>query len=104
MFPFLLAVAASALLVVSGPFVGELNTALQNAFPGQHLRIIAAVVVAPALVALGAAVSRIRELRALRYSALAVATALAVTYVAVTQPIYTEQFHLTEYGVLSFLF
>lgn len=104
MFPFLLAVAASALLVVSGPFVGELNTALQNAFPGQHLRIIAAVVVAPALVALGAAVSRIRELRALRYSALAVAIALAVTYVAVTQPIYTEQFHLTEYGVLTFLF
>jgi VanZ family protein len=104
MISLLLAVAASALMVLSGPFVGELNTSLQNAFPGQHLRIIATVVVAPALVALGAAVARIRELRLLRYGALVVAVALAVTYVAVMQPIYTEQFHLTEYGVLAFLF
>jgi hypothetical protein len=104
MISLLLAVAASAVVVLSGPFVGELNTRLQNAFPGQHLPIIAAVVVAPALVALGAAVARIRELRMLRYGALAVAIALAVSYVAVMQPIYTEQFHLTEYGVLTVLF
>ena len=104
MFSFLLAVAASALVVLSGPFVGELNTSLQNAFPEQHLPIIAAVVVAPALVALGAAIIRIRELRALRYGALALAIGLAVTYVAVMRPIYTEQFHLTEYAVLTFLF
>jgi hypothetical protein len=104
MLGLLLAIAASALVVLSGPFIGQLNNALQNAFPGQHLRIIAIVVVAPALIGLGAAVARIRELRLLRYAALALAIALALTYVAVMQPLYTEQFHLTEYGLLTFLF
>ena len=100
----LLAVAASVLVVLSGPFVGELNTSLQNAFPDQHLRIVVAVVVTPALIGLGAAVARIRELRLLRYGALAVAISVAVGYVALMTPSYTEQFHLTEYAVLTFLF
>ncbi len=100
----LLAIAASALVVLSGPVIGQLITALQTAFPGQHLRIIVTVVVAPALIGLGAAVARIRERRLRRYGALAVALALAAAYVAVLRPIYTEQFHLTEYGVVTFLF
>ena len=101
---FLLAVTAAAVVVLSGPFVGELNTSLQNAFPDQHLWIVVAVVVAPALIGLGAAVARIRELRLLRYGALAVGVVLAVAYVAMMRPSYTEQFHLTEYAVLTFLF
>jgi VanZ family protein len=101
---FLLGAGAAALIVLSGPYVGELNTRLQNAFPDQHLRLVVAVVVMPALLALGGAVARIRELRALRYGAIILAIALAVGYAAILQPIYTEQFHLTEYGVLTVLF
>jgi hypothetical protein len=101
---FLLGAAAAVLVVLSGPFVGELNTSLQNAFPDQHLRLVVAVIVTPALVALGGAVARIRELRALRYGAIVLAIALAVGYAAAMRPVYTEQFHLTEYAVLTFLF
>jgi hypothetical protein len=100
----LLAIAASSIVALSGPFVGEINNALQNAFPGQHLRIVFAAVVAPAFVGLTLALARIRENRLFRLGALAFAVLIALSYVAVMQPLYTEQFHLTEYGLLTFLF
>lgn len=100
----LLAIAAATAVALSGPFVGEINSALQRAFPGQHLRIVLAAVVAPALVGLVLAVARIRENRLFRFGALALAVSIALSYVAVMQPLYTEQFHLTEYGLLTFLF
>lgn len=100
----LLALAAAIVIPLSGPFVGELNTALQDALPGQHLRIVLAVVVVPALAGLAAAGWRVREHRLLRFGALAAAVLIGGLYVAVTKPLYTEQFHLTEYGVLTFLF
>ena len=102
--PFLLALTAAAAVVVSGPFVGELNTSLLNAFPDQHLGIVVAAIVIPAFVALGVAAFRIRTRRVLRYGAFILALAVAGGYAAALQPSYTEQFHLTEYAVLTFLF
>ena len=100
----LLAMAASVAVVLSGPFVGQINNWLQERFPGQHLGIIAAAVVAPALIALGLAFARIRERRLLRYGLIALGVLVAASYAAVMQPVYTERFHLTEYAVLTFLF
>ncbi len=101
---FLLAVTAAATVVISGPFVGELNTWLLNAFPDQHLGMVVAAIVIPAVVALGVAAFRIRTRRLLRYGAFILALAIAGGYVAAVRPSYTEQFHLTEYAVLTFLF
>ena len=100
----LLAIATSVAVVLSGPFVGPINTSLQDRFPDQHLGIIAAVIAAPALIAVGVAFARIRERRLLRYGLLALGVFVAVTYAAVMQPIYTERFHLTEYAVITYLF
>jgi hypothetical protein len=100
----LLAIAASVAVVLSGPFVGAINTSLQERFPDQHLGIIAAVIAAPALIAVAVAFARIRERRLLRYGLLALGVIVAVTFAAVMQPIYTERFHLTEYAVITYLF
>jgi hypothetical protein len=100
----LLAIATSVAVVLSGPFVGSINTSLMEAFPGQHLLIVGAAVGAPALIGLGLALARIRERRLLRYGLLAAAALVALSYIAVMQPIYTERFHLTEYAVITVLF
>ena len=100
----LVAIAAAVTVVLSGPFVGRINTALQEALPGQHLAIIAAIVVLPVLVGILTAVVRIRDRRRLRYGALTAAVSMALLYVVLMETIPTEQFHLTEYGVVTFLF
>jgi hypothetical protein len=100
----LIAIAASVAVVLSGPFVGDLNTFVGESLPGQYLLITAAAILAPAVIGLALAIRRIRERRLLRYGALVLAMAVAVVYVTVTQPLYTERFHLTEYAVVTFLF
>jgi len=101
---FMLAALAAATVVLSGPFVGEFNTSLLNAFPDQHVAIVVAAVVVPAVAAFAVALFRIRTRRLLRYGAIALALSFAGGYAAALRPSYTEQFHLTEYGVLAFLF
>ena len=100
----LLAIGASALVVVASPFVGEIRAAVERALPGQYLSIVLAAVVLPLAVVVGIALLGIRERRALRYGLLAAAVGLAVLYATVMQTTPTEQFHFTEYGLVSFLF
>lgn len=100
----LLAVAAAAVVVLASPFVGEINTSLQRAFPGQYVGILVAAVVLPGVVAIAAALVRVTERRPLRYALLVAAVVLAVAYARVMETTRTEQFHFTEYGGLAFLF
>lgn len=100
----LLALAASGVVAVASPFVGEIRATVERTFPGQYLAIVLGAVIAPALLAIGVAVVRIRDRRRLRYGALASAIGLAVLYATVMQTSRTEQFHFTEYGVLALLF
>lgn len=100
----LLAAAAAALVVAAAPFVGEIRAGVERALPGQYLSIVLAAVVLPLAVVVGIALVGIRERRALRYGLLVASIGLAVLYATVMQTTPTEQFHFTEYGLVSFLF
>ncbi len=100
----LLAIAAAAVVVVAAPFVGEIRAAVERALPGQYLSIVLGAVLLPLAVVVGVALLGIRERRALRYGLLVAAVGLAVIYATVMQTTPTEQFHFTEYGLVSFLF
>lgn len=104
-----LAVGASAAVVLSSPFIGRLRDALQNAFPGHYRAIIVAVVVFAAGAALALAAARIRDRLAVRYGALAAAAILAVSYARAIDTgnadvDAAERFHFVEYGLLAVLF
>ena len=101
---FLLASAAAAVVVMASPFVGRINTAVSQALPDQYVGILLASVILPGIAAIGLALLRIRERRLLRYSLLAVAVAIAGLYATVMETTRTEQFHFTEYGIVTFLF
>jgi hypothetical protein len=105
----LVAFAASALVVVSGPFIGEIRAALREALPGQYVPIIAGIVAASVLIVLGVAISRIRTRRMVRYAFIGLALAIGVAYGYLTRTgnieiDVVEQFHVVEYGFLALLF
>ena len=104
-----LAILASAALVISAPFVGQARSAIRNAFPGAFGTIVnsavAGVVAALCLLVLW----RIRERRALRLGALATALTLAAGYIwvfstGIRDVDAVERFHFVEYGVVTLLF
>jgi VanZ family protein len=105
----LAAVALSALIIVSAPYVGEIREAIRSFLPGQYVAIIAAVVAASLLAAVGVAVLRIRDRRLLRYSAVAAALVIGTAYAYLTRTgnveiDAVERFHFVEYGVLALFF
>jgi 4-amino-4-deoxy-L-arabinose transferase-like glycosyltransferase len=65
-----LAIVVSAVLVVSAPFIGYIRSWIRTQFPGQFVRIIGSLIALLAIAAIGSAVMRIRERRALRYTAI----------------------------------
>jgi hypothetical protein len=75
---FALAIALSAALVVSAPFIGFIRSWIRTQFPGQFVRIVGAIVAVLTVAAIAAAAVRIRERRARRYGAIAAAVAGAV--------------------------
>lgn len=105
----LTAAGVSAALVLSTPYIGQIRSAVQSAFPDQYRAIVAGIIGSALIVALGLAVVRIRERRALRYGALVAAIGIAVLYALAArtgQPDrdLIERFHFVEYGLLTFLF
>src|SRR6476620_7685609 len=104
-----IAIAASAALVLSAPFIGYIRSWIRTQFPGQFVRIIGGVIALLALVAIGSAVMRIRERRPLRYAAIVTAILCAVWYSvaeATGNPDVdvVQRFHFVEYGLIAFLF
>ena len=107
--PFLLAIAASTILVFSAPFIGEVRSALRTRFPGQFVTIVGAAVVVATAGALIAALVRIRDRRLLRFGLIGAALALAVTYsiesgLGNPESDVVERFHFIEYGLITLLF
>ena len=107
--PLLLAVAVAALLVLSAPFVGQIRSGIRRAFPGQFVLIIGGIIAAGLLAALAAAFVRIRDRRAPRYGAIALALLIAVAYSAYRSGPFpeanaVERFHFLQYGLITFLF
>lgn len=102
------AIAASLLLVLSSPFIGEFRNVLKAAFPAAWVRLVvggAALVMAAAL---ATAVARIRARRAARQAALALAALLLLLYVwrfrtGNDEVDAVQLFHFIEYGLITLL-
>jgi VanZ family protein len=108
-FPFVLAIGASAILVLSAPFIGELRSAIRARFPGHFVAIVGTAVALATAAALVAALVRIRDRRALRYGLIAAALVIAVVYsiesgLGNPESDVVERFHFIEYGVVTLLF
>ena len=104
-----LALSASAAVVLTAPFVGEIRGAIQSAFPGHYRTIVISVVAGAVVLALVAAASRIRDRRRLRYGLLGVSLAIGVAYASATssgnaEVDAVERFHFVEYGLLALLY
>jgi VanZ family protein len=106
---FVPAAVVSLALVLSAPFIGFVRSWIRASFPGQFVRIIGSVLGATALVALGAAVVRIRDRRALRYLAILASLVIATLYsladaTGIPEVDVVQRFHFVEYGLIAFLF
>ena len=107
--PFIVAILVAAALVLSAPFVGQIRSAVKQAFPGQFLLIVGGVIGLGVAAALAAAAWRIRDRRAARYGAIAAAVLIAVGYSAANATEFpesnaVERFHFLQYGLITFLF
>jgi VanZ family protein len=106
---FVLAVTASALLVVSAPFMGEARHWLRDTFPTHFVAIVGAGVALAVLIAVAAAIGRIHDHRVARYALIAAALAIAVGYSARSsignpESDVVEHVHFIEYGFVTWLF
>ena len=103
------AMAVSFLLVLAAPFVGQLSTWIRDAAPGKYALVLAGIVAGSAIAALGLALFRIRERRVQRYTWVAAAITVAVSYGFVSRSGVAdvdaaERFHFVEYGLIAVLF
>ena len=108
-FPFVLAIAVSAALVLSAPFIGYVRSWIRTRFPGQFVRIVGGAIAVIGVALVATALLRVRSHRALRYGALALSIACAggyslLTTTGVPEVDVVQRFHFIEYGVITFLF
>src|SRR6188508_1521475 len=83
-FPFVLAIAVSAALVLSAPFIGYVRSWIRTRFPGQFVRIVGGAIAVIGVALVAAALLRVRSHRALRYGALALSIGCAAGYSLLT--------------------
>lgn len=104
-----LAIVASVIIAAGAPYTGQIRGAFQDALPGQYRLILGGIVVAAVAFGVVAALLRIKERRAQRYGALALAVGSAALYAWATATgnanvDAVERFHLVEYGALTWLY
>ena len=103
------AVVASLAVILSSPFVGDIRSALITAFPAQFRLIIGSAIAAVVVVALLAALVKIRDRRRWRLTSVAVAVGGAIVYARIIatgnlQVDAVEHVHFIEYGIVAWLF
>jgi hypothetical protein len=106
---FVVAGGIAAGLVLSAPFIGYVRAWIRAQFPGQFVRIVGGLIALLTIAGVGAALLRIREHRAPRYTAIAGALVFAVLYsladaTGVPEVDVVQRFHFVEYGLITFLF
>jgi hypothetical protein len=106
---FLVALAASASVILSAPFIRTIRDWIKTTFPGHYVTVVVVVVGFAVAAALAIALVRIRDRRASRYGAIAAALVLATTYAlwnaqGNVEVDAVERFHFVEYGLVTFLF
>ena len=104
-----IAVAVSAMVIMSAPFVRDIRDFIKTTFPGHYVTVVVAVVALAVTAAIVAAIARIRDRRAARYGAIAAALALAVSHAwwnaqGNLEVDAVERFHFVEYGLVTFLY
>jgi hypothetical protein len=105
----LIALVASAAIIVSAAYVSDISRAIQSTFPGQYRVVVGGFVVIAITTAVAAVARGIREHRARRYGALALAIGTGAGYFARFRTgnadvDVVEAFHFVEYGALAWLF
>jgi hypothetical protein len=103
------ALAASAVVILGAPFVGQARAALQAAMPGQYRPILITTVAVAVIGAVVAALLRIRDRRLFRYGLIAAAVVLGVGFARATRTgnadvDAVEHFHFVEYGLVTLLY
>jgi hypothetical protein len=101
---FALALAVSAAVVLTSPFVADLRDALRRAAGTSYGTVLNLLVLGAVGVAIAVAAVRIRNRRAERYAAIVTACAAGVSYVWVNALPGIERFHFVEYGIVTVLF
>ena len=118
-----LPLAASFLIVVGSPYVGEIRGEIQSAAPEYYRSIVAGIVAASAVIVIVSAVVQLRRFRndsttaetsghlpiRIRYGLIAAAVAIAGGYAravrtGVPEVDVVEAFHFVEYGLVAYLF
>jgi VanZ family protein len=104
-----LALAVSAVVILSSPFIRDIRDWIRAAFPGQYAVIVGTAVAVAIGLALLAAGASIRERRLLRYTSIAAALALGTAYAiwnaqGIPEVDVVERVHFVEYGIITFLF
>lgn len=105
----LVALLASAAIVIGSPYIGQLRAAVQEALPDQYRAVVGGIVLAGVVAAVAAAIFHIREHRAARYALIVAALVIAAAYARFTrtgnvEQDLVEQFHFVEFGLLTYLF
>ena len=106
---FVFAAVVSVALVLSAPFIGYIRAWIRTQFPGQFVRIVGGLIAVLGIAAIGIAVVRIRERRAIRYAAIAGSLICAAWYslahaTGIPEVDVVQRFHFVEYGLITFLF
>ena len=100
----------SVVLVLSAPFIGYVRAWIRSQFPGRFVQIVGGLIAVAGVAAIGIALARIRDRRAVRYAAIAAALIAAVVVFGcrprpgVPEVDVVERFHFVEYGLITFLF
>lgn len=105
----LIAVVVGGVLVLASPAVGEFRRWLRLSFPGHFVAIVAAGTLLGGAAALTVAMRRIRDRRAGRFGAIALAIVIALVYSLRTslgnpESDVVEHVHFLEYGLVTWLF
>ena len=109
MIAHLIAWLVSGAVVLSAPFMGQIRAILRSAFPGHFAAVVAGAVGVAVVAAVGAALVRVRDRRAVRYAAILGAVGAAAAYSFATasgtpEVDAVERVHFLEYGLISLLF
>lgn len=106
---FAMALAAAVALVLSAPFLGQIRSLLQRAYPDHFVPLVGGLIAAAALAALAASLLRVRDRRAARFTTIGAALAIAALYATANasgnrDSDIVELFHFVQYGVVTLLF
>jgi hypothetical protein len=105
----LLAIAASAAVILSAPFIRDIRDWIRAQFPGQFVTVVAGAVGLTIAAAVVVALARIRDRRWLRYGAIAGSLLIGTAYAlwnaqGIPEVDAVERFHFVEYGLVTLLF